>query len=85
VHKASESRGLANPTEPQDEGNASAEIQVMQYVRETNTLITINGDQNAFVYNIETRDKEFSELKLARSHCLFLDEIIDLRFMNSNK
>ena len=57
----------------------------MQHIKETNSILAINGDQNMFVYDIEARDKEFARLTLARSHCLYLDEIIDIRFMSSNK
>lgn len=58
---------------------------MLQYIKEKNQIVAINGDQNMFVYEIEVRDKEFARLCLVRSHCLYLDEIIDLRFMNSNK
>lgn len=57
----------------------------MEYIKERNVLITINGDQNAYIFEVHTRDNQFQELSLVRSQSLYLDEIIDFKFMNSNK
>ena len=46
----------------------------------TGDLLTVNLDQNLFTYEVRTKA---SKMKLARksSFCLYLDEVIDLKFI----
>lgn len=57
----------------------------MEYLKNSNTVVAINGDQNAFLYEIVTDSGVFISLKLIESHTLYLDEIIDMKFINQNK
>lgn len=45
----------------------------------------MNGDQNLFVYKLVQKNSKFSRLDLQWSNCLFMDEIIDAKFINGNK
>ena len=57
----------------------------MQYLKQSNSIVAINGDQNAFLYNIESKNGMVSGLKLVESHALYLDEVIDMKFINENR
>jgi hypothetical protein len=57
----------------------------MEYLKNSNTVVAINGDQNAFLYEIVTDSGVFVTLRLVESHALYLDEIIDMKFINENK
>ena len=57
----------------------------MQYLKNSNILLAINGDQNAFLYSLESDKGMVSHLKLVESHALYLDEVIDMKFINENK
>ena len=45
----------------------------------------INGDQNLFVYQVVLKHSKLQSLELTSSSCLYMDEIIDAKFMNGNK
>jgi hypothetical protein len=48
-------------------------------------VVSVNVDQNVFIYDLVENLKKKSKgvsLKKIESRCLFLDEIIDLKFMN---
>lgn len=70
----------------EDGTEATNEIVYIEYLKNTNTILAVNGDQNAFLYRIEVSQNDFVEgLTLIESHSLYLDEIIDLKFINMNK
>lgn len=50
-------------------------------------VLAINGDQNVFVYEIcmGADKRTFEKLQLAKQQCYYLDEIIDVKFINKNK
>mgnify|MGYP000847387308 CR=1 FL=1 len=48
-------------------------------------LFVINGDQNIFVYKINSNHGLLQHLDLQWSSCLYMDEIIDSKFLNENK
>lgn len=54
-------------------------------MKNTNIILAINGDQNAFLYAVETDHGQVCGLKLIETHSLYLDEIIDIKFINENK
>ena len=54
-------------------------------MKNTNIILAINGDQNAFLYAVETDQGQVCGLKLIETHSLYLDEIIDIKFINENK
>ena len=47
--------------------------------------MAVNGDQNCFLYEVENEGKFVGSLKLKESHALYLDEVIDMKFLNENK
>lgn len=58
----------------------------MEYLKSQNTILAVNGDQNAFLYQIDLdKSERVQGLTLLESHSLYLDEIIDLKFINQNK
>jgi U3 small nucleolar RNA-associated protein 13 len=61
----------------------SVEIQNLQL--KGDTLYVMNGDQNLFVYKINQKHQQMNRLDLQWSNCLFMDEIIDSKFINGNK
>ena len=48
------------------------------------TLYCINADQNLFIYKVKLVDNQFESLELSWSACLYLDEIIDAKFLKGN-
>jgi len=59
---------------------------MMNYLPQSNTIFAMNGDQNAFIYDIDqSPDKKINELTLKEQFSFYLDEIIDVKFVNGNK
>ena len=55
----------------------------MEYLKSQNAILAVNGDQNAFLYQIDLdKSERVQGLTLLESHSLYLDEIIDLKFIN---
>jgi WD40 repeat protein len=54
-------------------------------LKNSNIILAVNGDQNAFLYSIEQAKGMASHLQLVESHALYLDEVIDMKFLNENK
>ena len=48
-------------------------------------LYCINADQNLFIYKVKLVDNQFESLELSWSACLYLDEIIDAKFLKGNE
>ena len=67
-----------------DADDKTNEIVYMEYLKQENMVLAINGDQNVFVYDIhQGADKRtFDKLSLAKQQCYYLDEIIDVKFIN---
>lgn len=57
----------------------------MQFLKQSNLLVALNGDQNSFLYSLESNNGMVSGLKLVESHALYLDEVIDMKFINENR
>lgn len=85
IYRANESRILGNNDVVEDGSETTNEIVFLEYLKNSNQIIAINGDQNAFVYEIVAEQGVVLSLKLAESHALYLDEIIDMKFINENK
>ena len=66
------------------EDEESDSVMILTLVLRGNQVFAINGDQNMFVYQIKTKDSEVRKLSLDWSVCLYLDEIIDAKFVNKN-
>ena len=85
VYRANESRILANDDVVEDGTERTNEICQLQYLKSENILVAVNGDQNAFLYKIKNEGKIVSSLDLIESHALYLDEVIDMKFINEDK
>lgn len=82
AYQSSLSNSLMVPDE--DEPNYdSVEIQLIQV--KNNTVFVVNGDQNLFVYSIVQKHQKLQSLELTSSSCLYMDEIIDAKFVNGNR
>mmetsp|Transcript_4577 Transcript_4577/g.6944 ORF Transcript_4577/g.6944 Transcript_4577/m.6944 type:complete len:187 (+) Transcript_4577:1237-1797(+) len=60
----------------------------MHFLRKSNCVLAINADQVAFTYQLECKPdqpKAFGSLKLIDTHCLYLDEIIDIKYVHESK
>ena len=68
--------------EEEDDPESTNEIMVMQYLKNANLLVAVNGDQNAFVYRVVSSNNQVDRLELVEARCLYLDEIIDVKFIN---
>lgn len=72
------------PVEIDGESN-QLEISSLHLLPDQKTLFCVNSDQNLFTYEIKTKHHRFEKLQLRQSSCLYLDEIIDAKFVCNNK
>ena len=67
------------------QSNTTEEIVHLSHLKNSNLILAINGDQNAFLYEIRADRGQVEGLKLIEAHSLYLDEIIDIKFINENR
>ena len=82
--RADDSRTSLDSEEVDASENTNRIVQ-LDYLKDKNLLVALNGDQNAFVYELDQDKREVRGMKLVASHCLYLDEIIDAKFVDENK
>lgn len=58
----------------------SSETIQLFYESDSDQLFCLNQDQNLFTYELAVKSKKLSLIKTA-SKCLYLDEVIDIKFL----
>jgi hypothetical protein len=59
-------------------------VEIQELILRNDRLFCVNGDQNLFVFNVKSSIGGFKYLDLMTTSCLYLDEIIDAKFLNGS-